>query len=470
MTAPPTLSEPCEWVGEWWVPGLDTREVGILTYDPTDGLDLRLLRTASRSPFGDTGSPNDMPSWPVLHGNVRGVPVTLLYVRCTMMRATQAVRAAEWEAQVDTFLQGCHLPDADQAVFVGATIEIDWLTDWSGAKSLTIADSDAVEVTSQPIMMPSTTVGDMTIGLSHSLRYPFAARSKRERHLRASEAVSAYVRLTEPLSLTDALAPLVSLTHLMSLATLENCAVISESLTLPHLSDEESFVRHDSRRVEVYRTHIVTSTGGGDGAHAKFVLKSEDIAFDELIPRWLELHEKLATVIGMVLGLRYLPDGFIEPRVVTAVGAAEALQNELGDGCTEMPPEEHRALRRAIWKVVPEERKQWVSERLLSNKPKLSDRLVKLAEMLGEQVRDALLPDVHRWAERSVRARNSLAHTGEVDFDGGELHAVVEVTSAVVMLVLLRQLGQVDERLLDAVKYHREVNLARQLALRYFST
>ena len=463
------MTEPGEWVGDWWVPGLDQRVVGILTYHPADGLSLRLVRMSSRSPFGESQNPNGLPFWPVLHGSVRGTPVTLLGVQCTGMETNFTERAAEFEARVDTFLHGLNLPDADDAVFVGATIEVDWLTAWSGVESLVSDDGSSVEVIALPVTMPSVAVGDWTVGLFHSLRYPSIGKCKAERYLQTSEAVSAYLRTDVPLSLMDALAPLDSIAHLMSLASLENCGVISESLTLPYPSDEDTLVRHDLRRVEVYRSHIVTSTGGGDGTHASFLLKSDDIAFEELLPRWLSLHEKQATVIGMVLGLRYLPDGFIEPRVVTAVGAAETLQNEL-DKSTEMPPEEHSALRRAVMKVVPDGRKQWVRERLASNKPKLSDRLVNLAGLLGEQVRDALLPDVQRWADRSVRARNHLAHTGETDFDGRELRAVVEVTSAVVMLVLLKRLGQSEERLLDAVKNHPEVNYARRLARLHFGT
>lgn len=478
------MAEPKEWVAEWQIPGEAATEAGILTYDPAKGLHLRLIRTGNDAPFGGarrtSGRRDDgLPKWPVLHGLAKGIRLTLRDVWVSRMQTTLSSAAAEVEAEASVLLVGCHLDDFDEAVFVGAVTQVDWLTAWSGLTAYEISEESDAEttrltgstaITTRSVQRLSVRAGETTFGLFHTFMVPDFDSQPSRTFARTWEAVSATASFLTPVSFNEALHPLASLSHLVSLSALENCGIVSESLTLPpapKLWPDGHLLQDKSRPVEVYREHIVPPLGVAKG-RPRFLLDLDDIRFEDLVPRWLALHRSLEPVIGMVLGLRYLPDGFVEPRVVTAVGAAEALHQSL-DAATEMPRAEHRNLRRAILDVVPAERKQWVSERIADNKPKLVKRLVALADLMGEAVRDALLPSVEVWAERSVKARNHLAHTGAADFDLEELHAVIEVSSAVVVLVLLRQLGQSEERLLDAVKHHPEVNYARRLARLHFT-
>lgn len=478
-----TLAELNEWVAEWRIPGEAASEAGVLTYDPAKGLHLRLIRTGSDAPFGGarrlSGRRDDgLPKWPVLHGMAKGVRLTLLDVWVSRMQTTLTSAAAEVEARASVLLVGCHLYDSDEAAFVGAVSEVDWLTAWSGLTAYEITqESDAetnrltgtTAITTRPVPRRSAMAGDVTVGLFHTFALPDYESQPSRTFARTWEAVSATAAFPTPVRFDDALRPLASLSHLISLSALENCGVVSELLTLPpapELWPDGHLLQDKPRRVEVYREHIVPPLGSAKG-RPRFLLDLDDIPFEELAPRWLSLHQSLEPIIGMVLGLRYLPDGFVEPRVVTAVGAAEALHQSL-DKATEMPRAEHKSLRRAILDVVPLERQQWVSERIADNKPKLVNRLVALTDLMGEAVRDALLPSAGVWAERSVKARNHLAHTGSADFDLGELHAVIEVTSAVVILVLLRQLGQSDERLVTAILEHPDLSYARRLARRHF--
>lgn len=478
-----TLAEPHEWVAEWQVPGDGASEAGILTYDPAKGLHLRLVRTGSDAPFGNarrvSGRRDDgLPKWPVLHGVAKGIRLTLLDVWVSRMQTTLTSAAAEVEAEASVLLVGCHLDDSDEAAFVGAASEVDWLTAWSGLTAYEITEESDAEtnrltgttsITTRPVQRRSAMAGEMTVGLFHTFALPDYDSQPSRTFARTWEAVSATATYPTPVSFNDALNPLASLSHLISLSALENCGIVSESLTLPpapELWPDGHPLQDKVRRVEVYRQHIVPPLGTAKD-RPRFLLDLDDIPFEELVPRWLSLHQSLEPVIGMALGLRYLPDGFVEPRVITAVGAAEALHQSL-DKATEMPRADHRSLRRAILDVVPSEYQQWVRERIADNKPKLVDRLVSLADLMGAPVRDALLPSAGVWAERSVKARNHLAHTGAAEFDLAELHAVVEVTSAVVILVLLRQLGQSDERLVTAIVEHPELNYAQRLARRHF--
>lgn len=479
------MSEPNEWVAEWWIPGEETAtEAGILTYDPVEGLHLRLIRTGSDAPFGGvrrlSGRRDEgLPKWPVLHGWAKGIRLTLLDVWVTRMQTTLTSAAAEVEARVSVLLVGCHLDSADATEFIGAATEVDWLTAWSGLTALKITEDFEEEgrrrtgdtaITTHPVESLTATVGGMTVALSNRFASPDYDAQPRRTFARTWEAVSATAAFADPVTLDDALTPLASFSHLLSLATLENCGVTSESLTLPpapELWPDGHILQDKVQRVEVYRQHVVPPLGGAAKDAPRVLLNLGDVPFDELLPRWLSMRESLSPVIGMALGLRYVLDGFIEPRVVTAVGAAEALHREL-DNTPAMPRPEYDRLRRAVLETVPDAHKDWVREKLAGNQPKLVTRLLNLASMMGESLRDALLPNASLWAERSAKARNHLAHTGAADFELGELHAVVEVTSVVVILVLLRQLGQTEERLLTALVEHPDLRLARSLAREHF--
>lgn len=66
-----------------------------------------------------------------------------------------------------------------------------------------------------------------------------------------------------------------------------------------------------------------------------------------------------------------------------------------------------------------------------------------------------LVPDVDHWAKRTTRARNDLAHEGKTPSHSiDELIAIVDTTSAVVILNVLHELGLPAERQREIVQDH----------------
>jgi hypothetical protein len=68
----------------------------------------------------------------------------------------------------------------------------------------------------------------------------------------------------------------------------------------------------------------------------------------------------------MMLSLIYGSDGYIQPQLITAVAAAEAFHQAL----KLEPPisdEEFKALKNALKSVTPDDRKQWLNEKLGRN-------------------------------------------------------------------------------------------------------
>ena len=155
---------------------------------------------------------------------------------------------------------------------------------------------------------------------------------------------------------------------------------------------------------------------------------------------------------NMILGLRYAPARFVENNLLTAVGAAEVLHRNLGIDEKPFPNGEFRAIREAMLAQVPDEHRNWFKKKIRIA-PNLRDRLHALAQRPDQEAIAQLLPDVDQWAERTTRARNDLAHEGRTpNHSIEELIAVVEVTTAVVILNILHELGLPAERQREIVR------------------
>src|SRR5699024_5617863 len=93
------------------------------------------------------------------------------------------------------------------------------------------------------------------------------------------------------------------------------------------------------------------------------------------------------------------------------------------------------------------------------------DRLLALAERPDREAIAWIVPDIAHWATQTTRARNDLAHEGRTaDQSVDELFAVVEVTTAVVILNVLHELGLSPERQREIVREHPELRATARIA------
>jgi len=254
---------------------------------------------------------------------------------------------------------------------------------------------------------------------------------------------------------------------LVSLSALRACGLITMQVYLPPTPDlfpENHPQRNQQHEIDVYQRRLVKAQPDEKSQSQRdLVLTLDDLAFEELLPKWLEVRDTFAAARGMILGLRYVTSGYLETRVVTAVAAAESMHRALDLGPA-IPAEEFSSLRRQLLEAVPAERKAWLSDRLMSNEPNLKQRLLDLVARLGA-VGQALVADPEEWAKAAKNARNTLAHVGSSDHHDTEvLYAVVEVTAAVVILNLLHELGVPENRLLRAIDEHSTLSHAKELA------
>jgi len=480
-----------ELAGWWWLPDQpDDKIPGVLRCAP--GQHPRLLLIGGFDPLiWVRSSPNsweasgEMRTWPLLLGESDGQQATLL--DCCPSSSSRSLQNRSQSLFDQTLIAmraliGVHLESADQATFKAMEINIENLLAWSAAKGLrerVIDFQDAREREADIISAEfpeerSALIDDYRITLHHRL-VPGSDCTRSDTTATITENA---VLSVEPLQGLRSLAGLTKLVKplqdLITLATNRPAAVLSTELVAPsadHASDAGDEPPRQDHTVQVYNKHIVDAEPGAAAIRPSELLFSlDDIGFDKVVPTWFGLRGQLSPASNMLFGLHYIQDGYLEDRLVMAVSAAEALHRRLPFD-PPMSDDEFKFLRDKASAAVPAERGQWVRERL-RNESTLKERLLDLASLPDSEVVDALMPDRGRWATLAKNARNALVHrTPKKDHSLSidETYAVVEVTRALLTLVLIGQAGlpfTVQQRI---VRQSPEFQQVSRMALKHLS-
>jgi hypothetical protein len=480
------FTQPQEWSGHWWRPEEPEERVpGVLYYTPQDGLRLRLIggwsyRVSIDGGNGLTLVTTETKQWPVVLGEAAGKYISLLAAHVSS--ATGALFSGDAPATMDivaqTALVGCRLDDPTAAEFTGISMTIDNLTRWSGQTGIEMKyvfpkeNEVRGEVTIKLLEDLEAEVGELSVKIRHQIGAPFSEASQARLVARVREEVSLEYASDDPRPVDEWLAHIGSSADLLSLSTLSACGVTSATLYLPpqpSLYPQDHPQRNSRQRIAVFRRPSKLGDPEKKAIdHEDFILRLSDVGLERLMPRWFLVHDKFAAARNMVLSLSYVPGGYLETAVVSAVASAESFHRALGDTLL-IPHAEFRVLRADLLAAVPLHRRQWLADRLTANEPSLKQRLLALHSRLGEAGL-ALVPDPERWAQLASHARNSLAHTGESPkLSYAHLNAVVEVTRGVVILNLLLELGLDSHHLKRAVERHRLLRRAQELAGEWLS-
>ncbi|WP_337007373.1 MULTISPECIES: HEPN domain-containing protein [unclassified Microbacterium] len=477
------LSEPNDWTGHWWLPEEPDKKVpGVLSFKPESGLRLRLIggwdyHVTRPGLNGSTIVTNEVKSWPMVHGYGGNKPVTLLNASLATARGGLFGEPDTLEVRASTALVGALMETPDEAAFVAGVGDIEDLTVWSrrsGVESRVQFGAQSGETMGEielRRLSPLTaTAGPLSVKLSHYAWYPFSEDSRSQRVTRVRESQVIRFEREDPQPLEYWVDLLSSTADLMSLSTLRACGIVSMRVYVPPTPDqwpETHPMRDQPNEVTIYMERIVKPRPDDDALPFRnYVLTLADLPFEELMPRWLEIRDKFAAARSMILGLRYVRNGYVETRLVTAVAAAESMHRALTPA-PPIPPVEFKALRRTLLDAVAPERKAWLADRLTehSNVPTLKQRLLDLVGRVGD-AGHRLVHNPEVWAKAAKDGRNLLAHTGSASNDLEHLHAVTEVTASVVILNLLYELGVSQEVLSKAVDEHPVLSHAAHLARR----
>lgn len=481
-TDPLNLDEAGEWAGLWWLPDDPDQPVpGILRYDAEGGLSLSLIgafedRITSNPAPGVTAYHEGSRTWDVIHGVAEQREVTLLGCVPTSGKRTMFARVKSPDKQTvtaATAIVGAHVNGEEDAAFSTAEVSVEDLGLWAassvfeeflGAPGGRIDGTGRISV--KPVEAQAVVVDGTEYRLEHTHTLPFFDQRKAGTIGRMRHTASVRVIPAEPFALSAALKAASMLQDLIALAMHRAAGVIWLRL---EVAGTESVLPNGQpvprRRADVL--YAPAALGKHDAKavdHYRVFFTCDSLPFEEVVPRWCEAHGRLQAATNMILGLRYAPARFIENNLLTAVGAAEVLHRGLRIDEKPFSKAEFTAMRDAMLGQVPGEHQERFKG-AIRNDPTLRDRLHALAARPDQEAIALLVPDVAQWAKRATRARNDLAHEGKTpNHSFEELIAIVEVTTAVVILNVLHELGLPPERQREIVQEHPQLRATARTA------
>lgn len=479
---PLNLDEAGEWAGLWWLPDdPDERVPGVLRYDAEGGLWLSLIgafedRIMSTPAPGVTAFHEGTRTWDVIHGAAEQREVTLLGCVPAGGKRTMFARVKSPDKQAvtaATAIIGAHVKGEEDAAFSVAEVSVEDLGHWAassvfegslGAPDGKIDGTGCVSV--KPVEAQSVVVDGTEYRLVHTHTLPFFDQRKGRTIGRMTDKVSIRVAPAEPFPLSAALKAASLVQDLIALATHRAAGVIWLRL---EVAGTESALPNGQppprRRADVLYSPAALGKHDAKAVdHRRVFFTCDSLPFEEVLPRWCKAHGRFQAATNMILGLRYAPARFVENNLLTAVGAAEVLHRNLRIDEKPFPKAEFTTMREAMLAQVPDEHRDRFKG-AIRNDPTLRDRLHALAARPDQQAIALLVPDIAHWAKRTTRARNDLAHEGRtLNHSFEELIAVVDVTTAVVIINVLHELGLPAERQREIVQENPQLRATSRTA------
>jgi len=478
---PLRLAESHEWSGLWWVPDApDERVPGVLHYDREGGAKLSLIgtfedRVMTEISPGVTAVHEASRTWEVIHGVAENREITLLGCIPMSTNRTIGARVASPDKQIvraQSVLVGVHAAGEDDALFEAVQVSIENLGRWAACPVLsgTTTFDGSGSISAKPLESTSVVVDGTEFTLDRRRTAPFFDERRGETTGRIRDAAFVRIAPSDAFSLSGAIRSAKSIQDLISLATHRAAGVIWLRLKLTE--DGPGADRHPAERdVKVlYSPAVVGERDAKVIDHHSMFFTCADIPFEDIIPRWCKVRDRLHAATDLILALRYSPAQYVESRLLMAAGAAEALHRAVDIEERPMPSAEFKKMRDAMLELAPEDQRERLKS-AIRNDVTFRDRLYALAERPDKQAMSELVPDLDRWARRTVKARNDLAHEGNTpNHSIKELVAVVDATTGVVILNLLHEIGQTADQQQKIVHEHPQFRSIARWAKVEFTT
>ena len=364
------------------------------------------------------------------------------------------------DINVGQCLRGLHLASPDEARFTSTTVRIEYLLGWLGDRStfgLTIEEENdgwtgQHTVTTKRLDDLVVTCGDF--------EFTFAVvfdQFKHERHRRANELRMASKEWCELTIASKTVLPysgferqVKAITDLLTLTAHAPAGVLRQTLRYK-TSDErllELGVEEETADLFARQTHQPAS-GAKETEGVEYLFTLDDVDLADILPKWIELYERTWFVCGMLFGLRYIPEGYTQSRLMTSVTVAEAMHRELYPTETALPPKKFDDMLERILgalkgnDVDSKAARKYVKDSL-KNRLSCKERLLKLAKIPDQQAVAMLISDVDRWAKDMRDARDGVAHAIQERWTpegAGSSYYALEVNIMLVSLVLMEKIG-----------------------------
>lgn len=433
-----------EWRGRWWLPDkpdeimpgtlIQREKDGEVLLKLIGGISNVVLTSVSRSGSAVSYEPELIYEFPMILGNSAGALFTLL--QCIPLHTAGGLQ----DIRVMRALSGIHLTEPDQEVFNSAVLKIEYLLGWMRATTLkrTVGLGNGnwtgkQSATTAPVEDLTATYGgyDYTLSVEFSQFQVQDRPRANERSLANSEWAELTVTSPQPTKFRDFERIAKSMMDLMTLAAHAPAGVIRETLRFTPPDAHSTPGNRASINVDVMGRQIHhPKPGPSETAKVEYLFTLDDIPFADVLPRWLDLHERTWLACSTLFGLRYIPEGYTTARLLAVATAAEAM---------------HRGL-------FPEATRY--------NELRYKERLLALAAIPDQDAVGALISDVPKWAKYIKEQRNGMAHGDRDRLDSenaGMVYDALEVTFALLGLVLLNKLSlssEVERRVASAQYLH----------------
>lgn len=456
-----------EWRGTWWLPGQEEEAVaGVLIQRESDGeLLLNLIGGFAIHRFIPIDENRSEVSyeteWPMILGRSGGDLFTLLdcNARHTTGAGFLASAVAEQDILAQRGLRGVHLTAPDEEIFTSAVLNVEYLLGWMRESTLQ-ASIDFNEwrwtgrqtVTAEPVDPATASNGTYEFELRiafNQFRIEDRPRAN-ERSLANREWAELEIESARPTTFSGFDRTSKAIMDLMTLAAHAPAGIISETVRFPVSEQHPARGGRSTASVEVMGRRIHQPKPlPKEVKHVDYLFTLADISFSDLIPRWLDLHEKAWLACSILFGLSYIREGYASSRLLSAATAAESLHRSLRPNATRIDPERFQEIRSAVMDALKGKESEMVEARRfvhnsLYNEVTFKDRLLDLAMVPDSEAVGKLINSLPEWAKLLKEQRNGMAH-GDLSGVGSKsdhmIYYALEITRAFLGLVLMSQLG-----------------------------
>lgn len=428
-----------EWDGYWWLPeNPDNKVAGTLIYDGEGGLNLKLdnhfdgynpdeVGEIDEDESGNLGRlvrDKDLIFYDVIYGVAGGADITI-------MDAVDKSPVRPWGRIGEKYISNCrisaeklilgkHLENKENKAFNGLRVSVDNLGCWDSLEGRQKFKFSAL----------GKSVEICGVGSSEkpNQRGPFCQ-----------------ITSGEGFSLQEALEEVNAIQNFMSFVVNQFSDIVWVQLQVGNEFLDLLFLP-------------VKIESGTETARGKFnaELTSNAFPIDTSLSKWFELVNRAQAAISMVIVMQFEKMPFVENDLLMVTMTAEVLHRNLKLGGRPYVNKEFKLMREKLLEAAPDGYKEMIKSSI-RNELTLRQRLVGLADFVGEDLISALIPDVEYWAKETTKARNYLTHEGQVKNQSvEELIAIVDVTKAVVVLSVMRCIGVSAEYQKIIVSRHRQ--------------
>lgn len=454
--------------GRWWIHGDDKPEhSGVLSYEPDEGLKLKLDIPHSRSGHGLWMSFLNPPPnvAPLIHGiDEHGAHVTLFGCHCiesqrksnldtcviSSLTALLNYRATSWtDARFST-------------VAINYSLLHQWMNRRSFKSSTTKDKKPAFELESHPQILLKLSDG-VTLRLESSHAYERVSNENLNLHFEHR----IWFHFDQPQSVETIYKSFAQIIRSLL------CLLTGEHVFIDRIGlfEQDPFI--PSKAVRAPTVVLLQENAGIAGANRKLhgtqMITSYDTVatnFERIVRDWFALYDRLGPVIDlyMLLHARSSP-----PMQNAFLFLAQALEVYHASSArfnpVETPRAKHKSRVKAILDSAPAEHKDWLKEKLAySNQKTLATRLGEILDLNADESRK-LTAGIEDFPAKVRHTRNYYTHydpklrkTAKIA-KGPELIHITYALDALLEISLLKELGITGAPISKVIAGARDINV-----------